>query len=72
MHRADDSAANHFGWLLRAAHYVSLTLIAIATAVMLVALLQDRFIDREPSSSPSRQTESPLTNPAWQHPGVTV
>ena len=60
-------------WPLRLAHYAALTLIALTTVVVLVVLIKVRFADHGPSSSPSpRQTESPLINRAWQHPGVAV
>jgi hypothetical protein len=68
----EDAAATLFSWPLRAAYYVALALLALSTAVLLAALIMPSFIDEERSSSPSRQTESPLTNPAWRRPGVRV
>jgi hypothetical protein len=68
VHRTSDvSDVGEFGWPLRVACYVWLALLA----ALVVAMLWGRFVDVGYSMSPSRTpSESPLRNPAWQHPGV--
>jgi len=68
----DHSAESPLSWPLRIAQYTALTLIALATAVLLVVVLKESF-GRGSSSSPARRrSESPLINQAWQRPGAPV
>jgi hypothetical protein len=67
--RSDDLSDEPLSRGYRIAHRISMTLIAVSTAMLLAVVIEDRFFPVDPLTQPSgRRSDSPAMRETVPHP----